>query len=324
MLDQKINISLVIPLYNKEKYIVECLQSILAQTYPPSEIVIVNDCSTDNSVFVIEQFINEQKPSVQIKIAQNDVNSGPGITRNKGVEIATSDYVMFLDADDRITTDYISLIIESIKKFNPGLIVSKVIQSRTKRILPSDTVFQFGILTEPLFFHINKPLELLAIEFPFVGGNYVFNKKKLKSVHFNHERMFEDWLFCYKIILECLKQNLPIYLINKATYLYAEDDLESVSKAVVSDVSHIKVPEFYYLLEKNGHIGIRKKLCSIWMFNSVKRLNSFALKVNFILAHFKIILQNVTFNKYYWGTFFSIVLNRRKLEQLIILVKQNK
>lgn len=89
--------SVVIPVYNCEKYIEETLKSVINQTFSDFEVIIVNDCSTDNSLRVIEEIAKED---VRIKVFSNEKNNGVAATRMKGVSEAKSDYIAFLDADD--------------------------------------------------------------------------------------------------------------------------------------------------------------------------------------------------------------------------------
>src|SRR5690606_6986211 len=86
--------SVVIPLYNKEKYIKETLNSVLAQTFQDFEIIVVNDGSTDNSANQILQFKDKR-----IKVIDQQ-NQGAASARNQGIEISSSPYIALLDADD--------------------------------------------------------------------------------------------------------------------------------------------------------------------------------------------------------------------------------
>lgn len=316
-------ISVIIPLYNKGAYVTECLNSIFAQTKLPDEIIIVNDCSTDNSLEEIKKVTSQRNNNLpKVIIEDNLVNSGPGISRNRGIELADSEYIMFLDADDRLEHDYIALITEGIEKCSSKLMVSRVLQSKTKRVLPSTRIDKFCDISHPVFYKVTSPLEMLKNEFPFVGGNYIFNKKVFQHITFNNERNFEDWFFCYKLIKECIKHNHAFHIVNKPIYLYTEDDLESISKAGVNHLEQIKVPEFYYALDQDHQLSIRKKLCSIWMFNSVKRLTSFSLKLNFIFKYLHLILINFTLNSYYFGSFIAVFFSRKTLERLIFKFKK--
>jgi glycosyltransferase involved in cell wall biosynthesis len=86
--------SVIIPVYNKAQYIDKCVKSVLAQTFSNFELLIINDGSTDNSLFIVKQF-----KDARIKII-NQANTGVSIARNNGVRAALYDYITFLDADD--------------------------------------------------------------------------------------------------------------------------------------------------------------------------------------------------------------------------------
>lgn len=90
--------SVVIPLYNKEKRIRECLNSVMNQTYRNFEIILINDGSTDSSLKIAKEIINNH-PSTKVQVVDRE-NKGVSFTRNEGVQLASYDYVCFLDADD--------------------------------------------------------------------------------------------------------------------------------------------------------------------------------------------------------------------------------
>ncbi len=100
------DISVVIPLYNKEQLVINCIRSVLFQKMPPKEIIIVNDGSTDNSYYKIVDYIDQQDCKLNIKII-NIQNSGVSIARNIGVENAQADHIAFLDSDDEWDSDYL-------------------------------------------------------------------------------------------------------------------------------------------------------------------------------------------------------------------------
>lgn len=92
-------ISVIIPMYNAEKYIEICLKSILAQTFTDFEIIVVDDCSTDGSCAVVEKYLEEEEQKV--KLLRRKENAGvAGIPRNDGLAMARGKYVYFMDADD--------------------------------------------------------------------------------------------------------------------------------------------------------------------------------------------------------------------------------
>ena len=98
-------ISVVVPVYNAEKYIIKCLESLIAaKEQNKLEIVVIDDGSTDNSLKICRQFSADH--SYLVVLTQQ--NSGPSVARNRGVKVATGDYLVFVDADDYVEPSYIS------------------------------------------------------------------------------------------------------------------------------------------------------------------------------------------------------------------------
>ncbi len=88
-------VSVIIPVYNSSKHIIECLDSVIKQTFKNLEIILVDDNSTDNSLDIIKSYKDKR-----IKIIELKENVGAARSRNKGVEVATGDYICFIDSDD--------------------------------------------------------------------------------------------------------------------------------------------------------------------------------------------------------------------------------
>lgn len=106
--------SVVIPLYNKEKRIKDCLYSVINQNYKNFEIIIINDGSTDNSLNIVKNIINTVD-GIDYKIIDRE-NKGVSFTRNEGVNVAKYDYVCFLDADDVWLPNFLEKIFILISK----------------------------------------------------------------------------------------------------------------------------------------------------------------------------------------------------------------
>ena len=114
-------VSVIIPLYNAEKYIGECLDSILAQTFQDFEVVVVDDCSTDNSVAVVESYA--KKFDGRLKIVKAKKNHGnPGVPRNIGLNFSRGEYVYFMDNDDLITATALEEMHGLALKFNVDVV----------------------------------------------------------------------------------------------------------------------------------------------------------------------------------------------------------
>ena len=106
-------VSVVIPVYNVEKFIEKTIQSVLAQTYKNIEILVIDDCSPDNSAKIIKSMA-ETNP--EIKYYKLDKNSGVASARNKGIEIAQGQYIAFLDSDDLWKPDKLSKELDLLKR----------------------------------------------------------------------------------------------------------------------------------------------------------------------------------------------------------------
>lgn len=91
-------VSIIIPVYNSEKYIDRCINSIVNQTYKDIEIILIDDGSSDRSIDIINNYVNKDN---RIKV-YTQKNAGPSSARNYGLDVSTGDYVMFVDADDYI------------------------------------------------------------------------------------------------------------------------------------------------------------------------------------------------------------------------------
>jgi teichuronic acid biosynthesis glycosyltransferase TuaG len=104
-------ISIIIPVYNAEKFINETINTVLNQSYDNWELLLVNDCSTDNSIEIIKK-CNDKR----IKLINNDKNSGAAITRNNGIKNSNGRYICFLDADDLWEKDKLEKQINFMKQ----------------------------------------------------------------------------------------------------------------------------------------------------------------------------------------------------------------
>lgn len=106
-----VKISVVITAYNVEKYIKKCLDSILNQTYKNIEIIVVEDCSTDNTLKIVMD-LQKTDTAFPINIIQHKENLGAGMARRNGIKAATGDYVMLVDSDDWLNSDYIEHLVQ--------------------------------------------------------------------------------------------------------------------------------------------------------------------------------------------------------------------
>ena len=114
-------VSVIIPMYNTEKYIGECLDSILAQTFQNFEVIVVDDCSTDSSYSIVESYA--EKFGRRLKLAKLKKNSGGApAPRNRGIKIASGEYFYFMDADDALMPDGLEVMYTAVKKYDADIV----------------------------------------------------------------------------------------------------------------------------------------------------------------------------------------------------------
>ena len=114
-------VSIVIPMYNMQKYVGECLDSILAQTFTDYEVIVVDDCSTDNSRAVVESY--KSKFNGKLRLIESEKNSGgAGIPRNKGIGLAIGDWLFLMDADDVISETAIAELYKIAEKYKVDML----------------------------------------------------------------------------------------------------------------------------------------------------------------------------------------------------------
>lgn len=133
------NISVVIPCFNYSQFIKEAVKSCVTQTQKPNEIIIVDDCSSDNSWEVIHSLHN-QNQDVRLISHRNNKNRGAGVARNKGIELSSGDYILLLDADDKLHFEFIE-------------------KTAGKNDIVSSWVKMFGLSRRELCFKPNPTLE---------------------------------------------------------------------------------------------------------------------------------------------------------------------
>ena len=112
-------ISLIIPVYNTEKYLRQCLDCVVNQTYRNLEIIIINDGSTDNSLDIINEYASKDN---RIKVLDIP-NSGGGNARNKGLDIVTGDYIGFVDSDDTLELEMYEILLTYTLKNNVDMCI---------------------------------------------------------------------------------------------------------------------------------------------------------------------------------------------------------
>ena len=207
--------SIIVPFYKVEKYIHQCLSSIIEQDYYNFEVICVNDKSPDASAEIVEQFV--QKDS-RFKLINLNSNRGVGYARNKGLEAAKGEFVTFVDSDDWIAPNYLSKIDEVLceKPDLKCLIFKPWIYYETSDLCTINMYY-------PAYFHqlegwLNLN-ESNIINHPIYCWNKVYNLNFLKqhNIIFS-ERYYEELRFFYPLVL-LLKD---FYVLDEFLYYYRQ------------------------------------------------------------------------------------------------------
>ena len=112
-------ISIIIPVYNTEKYLKRCLESVCNQTLKDIEIICINDASSDNSIAILKEF---EKKDNRIKVINLDKNEGASVARNLGIEVSRGEYLGFIDSDDCVDPDFYEKLYSKAKSKNADVV----------------------------------------------------------------------------------------------------------------------------------------------------------------------------------------------------------
>jgi hypothetical protein len=167
------NISVVVPLYNKASYIKRTIQSILAQVQPIAEIIVIDDGSSDNGASIVKE-MNVQNLTL---FAQS--NKGVSAARNKGTELATSDYVAFLDADDTWMPHYINEVQKLIEQFKDAVMFATAYAFENNNTI---VAARLGSIPEPVGYLENYFRACVGQDNPVTASSVVIRKCKLVEI----------------------------------------------------------------------------------------------------------------------------------------------
>lgn len=173
-------VSIIIPVYNSEKYLHKLLRNLIQQTYTQIEIILIDDGSTDKSLEICNEF--KQKDN-RIKVLSKE-NEGVSIARNKGMELATGDYITFLDSDDTIDINYIKKLVVNIE--HNTLVRCNSNNLKDTEIEKSEYIKQV----------VNGNIQ-------GVCWGYLFKRKLLENIKFDENTSYmEDTLFIIQVLLK--------------------------------------------------------------------------------------------------------------------------
>lgn len=121
--EKQVAVSLIIPIYNTEKFIERCLRSVFEQTFKDVEYILINDCTPDNSIEVAERVI-EQYPERNVNIVNNGTNMGSASVRNTGLKVAKGEYIIFIDSDDYVEPTMLEDMYNEAKAGNADVVIA--------------------------------------------------------------------------------------------------------------------------------------------------------------------------------------------------------
>lgn len=277
-------VSIIIPVYNVEKYISKCIESVLNQTYTDFELILINDGSKDNSL----KIMNKYKKDERIRI-YDQKNQGPAETRNKGIILSKGEYIMFIDSDDYIDNDYVYNYVKYLDEDNYDIIIGgyqKINNGKIefKRKL-KDGEFSKYIVTGPVSKLYKKSFLL--------NNNILFlDTKASEDVYFN---------------LNAYSKNPKIKIINNIGYYYVYNSTSlsnTLHKGFKEDVDIIGlVTEINYNdiknIDLNQYYIIRYLIWYLLYSGKVASKKEFMKEYKKLFSWLKNNIPNYKKNKYF-------------------------
>ena len=313
---EKISVSIIIPVYNAEKFLKKCLNSIISQTFKNYEIIIVDDGSTDKSLLICNEFKFQNK-NVKIKVLKQ-VNSGPSKARNMGIKNAVGDFIFFVDADDYLEKNVLKNLVNNVEK--------ETLIKVNYKIICNNKIFKTkiynGYISKKNFIE-----KMILNNYPGSVCGCLFERKLIENLNFSENIYFmEDTLFLINylekikkikfvdgIYYYCLGNQNSITTSNKKII----ENIDSFCKALdcISDGLDYKYPN---QINTKKVILIEKELAKIDNFAVLKKVMN-DKKIENILN--KINKRNI-YNKIYLFLYYAY--KRKKIVIIFIYIKLRK
>lgn len=192
-------VSVVIPVYNVEKYLPECLDSVINQTYKNLQIILVDDGSTDSSGKICDEYAEKDNRITVV----HQKNAGAGAAKNTGLELIDGDYFSIIDSDDYIELDMYEKMVNSLEKYN-----SDIAQCLFRNVFVNDSFDRKYKIkgNYPKILTSKKFLSELLYDWKYaIFANKVFKTSLLKDIRFPVGRKIDDEFFTYKLICNSKK-----------------------------------------------------------------------------------------------------------------------
>lgn len=218
-------ISIIMPSYNSEKYIKKSIESVIKQTYIFWELIIIDDCSSDNTINIISEFKDER-----IRLIQNTENSGAAISRNKGLKLAKGKYVAFLDSDDIWADEKLSTQVDFMEKNNYDFTFTDY------RICKNGQWDKY-VITGPKVVTYRKNYNYCY----FSTITVMYNREKVGLIQIKDLKKNNDYAMWFEALKKTKAYRLPLCL---SYYIKHENSISSGKK--------LKLIKHHYILFKEG------------------------------------------------------------------------
>ena len=283
------------PLYNKAPYVEETLLSLINQTKLPSELIIVDDKSTDESLQIVRDFLEENAPQfkdIRVEIIELEENRGVGFARNVGFKKTTGDVVSYLDADDLYASDLISTTDILMTSHDVDFLVVGLHFFPSNGLSPN--LEKLNQKLTPLVhdaYRMEEPLKVVTyMHFLMgVGSNLFVKRKWMESITFYEKRNFYEGIdYWFRVLKEVMKTNSKSVALLMGNRLKVREVPGSASRKKFKRWDEIHYPPLlitckgskdYYDKLMMGVVGKR------WLRYSVKNLNSTKQKLIFIFKY---------------------------------------
>ncbi len=251
-------ISIIVPIYNAEKYLKKCINSILNQSYEDFELLLVNDGSSDQSLIICKEMVTlDNRISVY-----SQTNHGVSSARNFGIDVAKGDFIVFVDADDWVEKDYLLNLYNKHIETGSDLTISNF-----KSVFSNNRIQKSMFFATRIFYTKNSfnPDDFFD-KYTFLLGNNPFSKLfktniiKQNNIYFNKQlKNGEDFIFVLEYALQCKK----ISSVEDYSYCYNQANIGSATKKYnknyYRDLKSTK-DVYFRILEKYRNVSDYEKL----------------------------------------------------------------
>jgi glycosyltransferase involved in cell wall biosynthesis len=194
------DISVIVPVYNTEKYLHRCIKSIIAQTYSNFECILANDCSTDNSASILASYAEYDN---RIKMLSNTVNMGSSLTRKAGFEASKGRYILFIDSDDWMESDMLEQLYRAANAGDYDMALCDYYIDTANACTPEKTIIDCNDITNNLGF-----------KFCAAVWNRLIKRTIVEKVVFPQHGKYEDRVITQQALYyskTLVKVDIPLY-----------------------------------------------------------------------------------------------------------------